>query len=238
MKLMSTILISGMVALGAAAAAVAQDAAPQPPAGQAQPGPGPRGRPGGPPGGQMGERAPPSIGGVVGTVDSVSASGFVVTLSPGHQATVETSSATTYRKGKAASSASAVKEGQRVVAIGLATVGRGNSGSTVKATEIILQPAGGGTATSSTDGVPFQQGVAPVAKEVGKVPANYVQGEGTIISGPEASKAIQAALAAYTGGVVNRVVKLKTGEYEVHNVGVRWPHHLFVDKNFKFIGAQ
>jgi hypothetical protein len=237
MKAISTLLLSGALALGAAGAAMAQDQSAQP-AGQAQAGP--RGnRPGGPPGGQQGpERAPPSIGGIVGTVDSVSASSFVVTLSPGHKATVETASDTTYRTGKSPTSASAVKEGERVLAIGLATVGRANSGSTIKASEVIVRPAGGGHATPSEEGVPFQQGAAPVAKEVGKVPANYVQGEGTIIGGPEASKAIQAALAAYTGGVVNRVVKLSTGEYEVHNVGVRWPHHLFVNKDFKFIGAQ
>jgi hypothetical protein len=231
MKAISTLLLSGALALGAAGAAMAQDQSAQP-AGQAQAGP--RGnRPGGPPGGQQG---------IVGTVDSVSPSSFVVTLSPGHKATVETTSATTYRKGKSTTSASAIKEGERVLAIGLANVGRADSGSTVKASEVIVQPAGGGTATASTEGVPFQQGAAPgaapVAKEVGKVPANYVQGEGTIIGGPEASKAIQAALAAYTGGVVNRVVKLSTGEYEVHNVGVRWPHHIFVNKDFKFIGAQ
>jgi hypothetical protein len=40
------------------------------------------------------------------------------------------------------------------------------------------------------------------------------------------------------GGVVARVVKLSNGEYEVHYIGVNWPHHIFVNKNFKVVGAN
>jgi hypothetical protein len=47
----------------------------------------------------------------------------------------------------------------------------------------------------------------------------------------------EAALAAYPGGVVDRVVQLSNGEYEVHYIGVNWPHHIFVDQNFKVVGA-
>jgi hypothetical protein len=74
--------------------------------------------------------------------------------------------------------------------------------------------------------------------QVGEIPANYGQGSGTIISGTAASKATEAALAAYPGGVVDRVVKLSNGEYEVHNIGVNWPHHIFVSKSFKVVGAS
>jgi len=28
------------------------------------------------------------------------------------------------------------------------------------------------------------------------------------------------------------------GEYEVHNVGVSWPHHIFVNHDFKVVGAD
>jgi len=45
-------------------------------------------------------------------------------------------------------------------------------------------------------------------------------------------------LAAYPGGVVDRVVKLSGGEYEVHNIGVNWPHHIFVTQDFKVVGAD
>jgi hypothetical protein len=40
------------------------------------------------------------------------------------------------------------------------------------------------------------------------------------------------------GGVVDRVVKLSNGEYEVHNIGVNWPHHIFVNQTFKVVGAD
>jgi hypothetical protein len=53
-----------------------------------------------------------------------------------------------------------------------------------------------------------------------------------------ASKATEAALAAYPGGVVDRVVQLSNGEYEVHNIGVSWPHHVFVNQDFQVIGAD
>ena len=86
--------------------------------------------------------------------------------------------------------------------------------------------------------VPFQPGAPSTAKQVGQIPANYSQGSGTIVSGTAANKATKAALAAYPGGVVDRVVKLSNGEYEVHNIGVNWPHHIFVTKAFKVVGAN
>jgi hypothetical protein len=49
--------------------------------------------------------------------------------------------------------------------------------------------------------------------------------------------ATEAALAAYPGGVVDRVVQLSNGEYEVHYNGVNWPHHVFVDQDFNVVGA-
>jgi len=86
--------------------------------------------------------------------------------------------------------------------------------------------------------VPFQRGAASTSKQVGQIPANYRQGSGTIVSGTTANKATEAALAAYPGGIVDRVVKLSNGEYEVHNIGVNWPHHVFVNPNFEVVGAD
>jgi hypothetical protein len=240
MKLMSTFLFSGLVALGVAGGVMAQDAPARPP-GQAPAGPdgaprrGPLGGGGGP---QGGERAPPSLGGTVGTVDSVSASGFAVTTAVGRKATVETSTSTIYRKGKGTASASAPKVGERVLVVGLMKVGMGEENGTanIKADKVIVQPTGLDKAVNAEAG--GGPGAPPVAKDVGKVPGNYVQGEGTIVVGEEATKAIEAALTGYTGGMINRVVKLSTGEYEVHNVAVRWPHHIFVSKDFKYMGAQ
>jgi hypothetical protein len=31
---------------------------------------------------------------------------------------------------------------------------------------------------------------------------------------------------------------LSNGEYEVHNIGVSWPHHIFVNQSFKVVGAN
>jgi hypothetical protein len=77
-----------------------------------------------------------------------------------------------------------------------------------------------------------------VSKQIGEIPANYRPGSGTIVSGTNASAATEAALAAYPGGVIDRVVQLSDGEYEVHNIGVSWPHHIFVNQNFKVVGAN
>jgi hypothetical protein len=86
--------------------------------------------------------------------------------------------------------------------------------------------------------VPFQQGAPSTSKQVGQIPANYTEGSGTIVSGTTANRATEAALAAYPGGVVDRVVQLSNGEYEVHYIGVNWPHHIFVDQSFKVVGAN
>jgi hypothetical protein len=115
------------------------------------------------------------------------------------------------------------------------------SGTTITATQVIVQPPGGvGSAASSAAAgvIPFQQGAPTTSKQVGQIPANYSQGSGTIVSGTTANKATKAALAAYPGGVVDRVVQLSNGEYEVHNIGVNWPHHVFVNASFQVVGAN
>jgi hypothetical protein len=53
-----------------------------------------------------------------------------------------------------------------------------------------------------------------------------------------ANKAKAAAEAAYPGGKVDRVVLLSDGEYNVHIIAVNWPHHVFVSKSFKAVGAE
>ena len=86
--------------------------------------------------------------------------------------------------------------------------------------------------------IPFQRGQPSAATPVGQVPANFSPGTGTIITGTAADKAKAAALAAYPGGTVNRVVLLSNGEYNVHVIAVNWPHHVFVSQDFKVVGAQ
>jgi hypothetical protein len=93
------------------------------------------------------------------------------------------------------------------------------------------------TSTSSAV-VPFQRGAPTTSKQVGQIPANWSQGQGTIISGTAANEATEAALSAYPGGVVDRVVQLSDGDYNVHYIGVNWPHHVFLNQDFKVIGAE
>jgi hypothetical protein len=176
-------------------------------------------------------RSRPAAGGTVGTVGSVSTSSFTVSTSAGQKVTVHKASSTKYTKGTRPASASAVKTGEVVLVLGT------TNGTTIMPTQVIVQATVSGSATSSAV-VPFQQGAPSASKQVGQIPANYSQGSGTIVSGTTANKATEAALAAYPGGLVNRVVKLSNGEYEVHNIGVNWPHHIFVNKNFKVVGAN
>jgi hypothetical protein len=149
--------------------------------------------------------------------------------------TVKEASSTTYQKGTSPASASAITTGVPVLVLGT------TSGTTITATQVIVQPTGGGggSATSSAAKViPFQRGAPTTSKQVGQIPASYSQGSGTIVSGTAADKATEAALAAYPGAIVDRVVKLSNGEYNVHYIGVNWPHHVFVSQDFKVIGAE
>jgi hypothetical protein len=145
---------------------------------------------------------------------------------------VNEASSTTYTKGSTSISASAIAKGQPVLVLGT------TSGTTIKATQIIVQTTGSRSATASTKVIPFKKGAPTAAKKVGQIPASYRQGAGTIVSGTAANKATEAALAAYPGGLVDRVVKLSNGDYEVHNIGVNWPHHIFVNASFKVMGAE
>ena len=86
--------------------------------------------------------------------------------------------------------------------------------------------------------IPFKRGTETDSKQVGQIPANWSQGEGTIVSGTAANKATEAALAAYPGAVVDRVVLLSNGEYNVHYIGVNWPHHVFETASFQVVGAE
>jgi hypothetical protein len=184
-------------------------------------------------GGGSNARSGPAAGGASGTVGTVTKSGFTMTTSAGQKVTVTETSSTKYQKKSTSASASAVTKGEHVLVLG--TV----SGTTIKATQVTVQTSSGSSSVSTAAKVvPFQRGAPTTSKQVGTVPANYKEGSGTIVSGTAANKATRAALAVYPGGVVDRVVKLSNGEYEVHNIGVNWPHHIFVTSSFKVVGAD
>ena len=176
-------------------------------------------------------RSGPEPGGSAGTVSSTSASGFTVTTAGGQKVTITETSSTTYENGTNPASVSVVTTGEPVLVLGTA------DSATITATEVIAHPPASRSSTASQV-IPFSTGTAGSTKTVGQIPADYVQGQGTIATGTVADKAAEAALTAYPGGVVDRVVELSNGDYEVHNIGVNWPHHVFVNGDFQVTGAN
>jgi len=172
-------------------------------------------------GGGANARSGPAAGGTIGTIDSVSASSFTLTTPTGQEVTVTNAPTKT-----------SVEQGGHVLVLGRV------NGTTIMAGKVVLRAASGSAKASTAGVVPFQQGAPSTARQVGQIPASYSQGSGTIVSGTAANKATEAALTAYPGGIVDRVVKLSNGEYEVHNIGVNWPHHIFVNQKFKVVGAD
>ena len=175
-------------------------------------------------------RSGPAAGGSIGKVTSVSTSGFGLLTSTGQKVTVKETSSTTYEKGTSSASSSAVVKGRTALVLGT------TDSTTITATQVIVQPTN--MPESSSKVIAFKRGAPSTSKQAGQIPASYKQGTGTIVSGTTANNATKAALAPYPGGIVDRVVKLSNGEYEVHNIGVNWPHHIFVNQDFKVIGAE
>ena len=175
-------------------------------------------------------RSGPEPGGSAGTVTGTSASGFTLRTAGGQKVTITDTSSTTYENGTSPASASVVTTGQPVLVLGTA------DSTTITATEVIAHPPAT-TSSTASQVIPFQKGTSGSTKTVGQIPADYTQGQGTIATGTVADKATEASLTAYPGGVVDRVVELSNGDYEVHNIGVNWPHHVFLNHDFKVIGA-
>ena len=146
--------------------------------------------------------------------------------------TVDEASSTTYEKNSAATSASAITTGEAVLVLGT-TSGRPSPPRRSLCNRVAVQrlPLRLQASCRSSKGLPPRQ-------SIGQIPADYSQGSGTIVSGTTAYKATEAALAAYPGGIVDRVVQLSNGEFEVHYIGVNWPHHVFVSQDFTVVGAN
>jgi len=183
-------------------------------------------------GGGSNARSGPAAGGTAGTVSSVSSSGFTLTTATGEKVTIKEASSTTYEKGTSAATLSAVTTGEPVLVLGT------TDSTTITATEVIVQPPSTSASNPGGQVIGFSQGEKGSSEQVGQIPADYKQGSGTLVSGTAATKATEAALAAYPGGVVDRVVALGNGDYEVHYIGVNWPHHIFVNQDFEVIGAN
>jgi hypothetical protein len=183
-------------------------------------------------GGASHARSGPAAGGSAGTVTSVSSSGLTLTTATGQKVTVKEGSSTTYEKGTSTATSSAVATGEPVLVLGTA------GSTTITAVQVIVSPPSSSGSNPGGQTIGYAKGKQGSTEKVGQIPSDYTQGSGTLASGTTADKATEAALAAYPGGVVDRVVELGNGDYEVHNIGVNWPHHIFVNQDFQVIGAD
>jgi hypothetical protein len=174
-------------------------------------------------------RSGPAAGGSIGKVSSTSTAGFTLSTPTGGKATIKETSSTKYEKGTTAATKSTVTKGATVLVLGT------DDNTTITATEIVVGPPQPNAKTASQ--VIAFNGTGDKTKTVGQIPSNYTQGTGALLTGTTANKATEAALLTYPGGVVDRVVQLSGGDDEVHNIGVNWPHHVFVNSAFKVIGA-
>jgi hypothetical protein len=173
-------------------------------------------------------------GGTSGTVSSVSSSGFTVTTTVGEKITVTESSSTTYENATsgnpASTNASAITTGAGVLVLG--TV----NSTTTAATQVTIEPAGSGYTTASSAVTALQQGQQNTSQSYGTIPS-YTEGQGTIVGAATADQAVATALKEYPGGIVDRVVQLADGDYEVHDIGTNI-HHVFENSGFQVIGAN
>jgi membrane-bound inhibitor of C-type lysozyme len=183
-------------------------------------------------GGGSNARSGSAAGGSSGTASSVTSSGFTLMTAAGEKVTVKEASSTTYQKGTSPATASAVTTGEPVLVLGT------TDSTTITATQVIVQPPATSASNPGGQVIPYTKGQTGSTQQAGQIPAGYQQGSGTIVSGTTATKATEAALAAYPGGIVDRVVAIGNGDYEVHYIGVNWPHHIFVNQNFEVIGAN
>ena len=177
-------------------------------------------------------RSGPAAGGSAGTASSVTASGFTLTTATGQKVTIKEASSTTYEQGTSPASVSAVAAGAPVLVLGT------TDSTTITAAQVIVDPPSSNASSPGGQVIGYSKGTQGSSEKVGTIPADYTQGSGTLASGTTADKATEAALAVYPGGVVDRVVELSNGDYEVHTIGVNWPHHVFVNADFQVIGAD
>jgi hypothetical protein len=161
----------------------------------------------------------------------VSGSSFTVSTPTGGKVTVKESSSTVYDEGTTKSTASAVTKGKTVLVIGKV------DSTTITASQVIVGPSIN-LKTASANTIAFKQPNSSESNTTGTIPSSYKEGTGTIVSGTTATKATDASLSSYAGGVVDRVVRLSNGDYEVHDIGTNWPHHVFETSNFKVTGAN
>jgi hypothetical protein len=131
--------------------------------------------------------------------------------------TIEEASSTTYEQGTSPATVSVVTTGAPVLVLGT------TDSTTITASEVIVDPPSTNASSPGEQVQAFSKGTNHSNAQVGTIPSDYNQGSGTLASGTTADKATEAALAVYPGGVVDRVVELSNGDYEVHTIDINWP---------------
>jgi hypothetical protein len=123
----------------------------------------------------------------------VTSSGFTLTTATGQKVIINEASSTTYEK---------VTTGEPVLVLGT------TDNTTITAAQVIVQPPKTSGSNPGGQTIGYAKGTQGSTEKVGTIPADYTQGSGTLASGTTADKATEAVLAAYPGGVVDRVVEL------------------------------
>jgi hypothetical protein len=177
-------------------------------------------------------RSAPSPGGAAGIINTITKTGFTITTSAGQIVTITDTPSTKFASGTKSTVSNALVKDESVLALGI------TSSTANSATQVIVETPGSSMFVTSSAVVDFTRGAPTDLKQVGKIPTDWTQGSGAIISGTAADEAIEAALAKYPGGIVDRAVKLSDGEYNVHYIGVNWPHHVVVSQDFEVVGAE
>lgn len=177
-------------------------------------------------------RSAPSAGGAAGAISEISTSGLTLKTSAGQTVTVTYSNATKYDEGTKSISSSSLTVGEDVLVYGT------TSSTSIGASLVIVEAPSSSLLVKSSAVISFTRGARTDLKEVGEIPPGWTQGSGTIVGGTSANEATEAALEKYPGGIVDRVVRLSNGQYNVHFIGVNWPHHVFVSQDFKVVGAE
>ena len=123
-------------------------------------------------GGGSNARSGPAAGGTVGTVSSVSSSGFTLTTSTGQKVTIKEASSTTYEKGTSAATVSAVTTGEPVLVLGT------TDSTTITAAQVIVQPPASSASNPGGQVIGYAKGKQGSSEQVGQIPADYTPGLG------------------------------------------------------------
>ncbi len=185
-------------------------------------------------------RSLPADGGLTGLVSTTFAGGFTMTTATGIEVTVNETPFTQTVEAPGVFLGGLVdgyvRKGTSVLVVGL------DNTSTITADWVVIQPHGdGGAAAAKANGViPFESGVPSPVQSVGTIPASYTRARARSSAALRRTYALLIAQTMFPGpGMeVDRVVSLSDGSYEVHNISINWPHHVFVSEDFKYLGAE